>query len=70
MIKTKIPKQDSDYIEIYAKALKKNPKYFKQQKMLIESQLKISREIFRKRFKTGKKFEINARKYLKNTGRI
>ncbi len=68
--KTKVPKENIDYVEFYAKALKNNSKYFKQQKMLIESQLKSSKEIFKKRFGTGETFKLNAREYLKNTGRL
>ena len=41
---------DMDYVELYAKTLKNNPELFKQQKILIESQLKASRELFLKRF--------------------
>jgi len=62
--------KDIDYVEIYAKAIKNNPKYFEQQKVLIESQLKSSKELFKKRFGAGKKFEFNARKYLKNIGKL
>ena len=69
-IKIKDLKDSIEYVEIYAKALKKNPENFKQQKMLIESQLNTSRQIFRKRFGTGETFRMNARKYLKNVGRL
>lgn len=58
---------DMDYITLYAKALKKDNSLFNQQKKLIYSQMKISREIFAKRF--GKKnFKENARKYLRGVG--
>lgn len=67
---TKVPKCDFDYIKIYAINLNKNPKLFAQQKMLIESQLKASRELFKKRFGTKEIFKINARRYLKSIGKI
>jgi hypothetical protein len=66
---SKIPKTDMDYVEIYAENLKTNPELFKQQKMLIESQMKSSRSFFQNRFK-GKDFKIEARKYLKDRGLI
>lgn len=56
-------KTDLDYVEFYANKLKLDNSIFKQQKKLIESQLKSSSDIFRKKF--GKNFKINARKYLK-----
>ena len=65
-----IPKTDLDYVELFANKLKKDNSLFKQQKMLIESQLHSSAELFRKRFGTGKIFKINARKYLKEIGLI
>lgn len=69
-LKVIIPKESLDYIEIYAKALKENPKHFKEQKMLIESQLNSSKELFMKRFGKGKIFRFNARRYLENIGRL
>jgi hypothetical protein len=60
----KVPITDMDYVELYAKSLKNNPDLFKQQKMLIESQLKASRELFMKRF-GEKDFKIKAREYLR-----
>ncbi len=65
-----IPKNNLDYVKSYAKALKKNPQYFKQQKMLIEIQLRSSRQVFRNKFGEGEEFKTNARKYLKNTGKL
>ena len=59
-----------DYARLYVQKLKVDNRLFKQQKMLIESQLKSSRELFRKRFGTGETFKVNARKYLKNMGMI
>ena len=58
-------KTDKDYVEFYAKKLKEDNSIFKQQKVLIESQLKGSSSLFRKKFGTGEKFKTNARKYLK-----
>ncbi len=60
----KIPKIDKDYVEIYALELKKNPKLFKQQKILINSQIQSSRSFFKNLFK-GKDFKKEAREYLK-----
>ena len=58
-------KRNLDYVILYANELKKNNSLFKQQKMLIESQLRANREIFRKRFGKGNVFKINAREYLR-----
>lgn len=58
-----VPQSDLDYVVLYAEALKKNSSLFEQQKMLIESQMKGSRELFKNRF--GKNFKKEARKYLK-----
>jgi hypothetical protein len=65
-----IPIKDSDYVVLYAERLKNDNSLFKQQKMLIESQLKSSSAIFGKMFGKGDSFKINARKYLKNIGLI
>mgnify|MGYP001254374091 CR=1 len=59
-----IPETDMDYIELYANKLKKDNSLFKQQKMLIESQLRSSSMLFRKMF-GSENFKANARKYLK-----
>lgn len=56
---------DKDYITFYAKKLKKDNSVFKQQKVLIESQLNGSSSLYKKRFGIGNKFKTNARKYLK-----
>ena len=65
----KIPVTDMDYVELYAEKLRKDNSLFKQQKMLIESQLHSSEDIFKKRF-GEKNFKENARKYLKEIGLI
>ena len=62
-----IPKTDKDYIQLYAEALKKNSELFKQQKMLIDSQIKASRSLF-KNFGKEEEFKLNARRYLKGVG--
>jgi hypothetical protein len=59
-----------DYVELYAKKLLHDPSLFKDQKMLIDSQIKSSRELFRKRFGEGEEFKKNARIYLKEMGMI
>jgi len=64
-----IPATDLDYIEFYADKLKNNNSLFKQQKILIESQLHGSSDLFRKMFGI-KNFKINARKHLKGIGLI
>lgn len=61
---------DLAYVELYAKALRKDNSLFKQQKMLIESQLQSSRDTFRNMFGTGEEFKRNARKYLRGIGLI
>jgi hypothetical protein len=57
-----------DYVTLYAEKLKKDNSIFKQQKMLIESQMQSSKEIFQNMF--GSNFKANARKYLKDIGMI
>jgi|TARA_Y100000310_G_C20681459_1_gene816206 hypothetical protein len=64
-----IPRTDLDYIELYANKLKKDNSLFKQQKMLIESQLHSSSDLFKNMFGTNN-FKINARKHLKSIGLI
>ena len=64
------PRTDLDYIELYANKLKIDNSLFKQQKMLIESQLHGSSDLFRKMFGTQKSFKINARKHLREIGLI
>ncbi len=59
-----------DYVELYAEKLKNNNELFFQQKKLIESQLRSSSEIFRKRFGVGEEFKKKAREYLKSIGLI
>ena len=56
---------DSDYVKLYAKKMSENNSYFKQQKMLIDSQIKASSLIFKKKFGQGVEFKINAREYLR-----
>ncbi len=63
-----VPLTNEDYVVFYARKLKDNKELFKQQKKLIESQMKSSREIFRKKF--GRNFKENARKYLREIGII
>ncbi|MEK6850769.1 MAG: hypothetical protein AABX85_04295 [Nanoarchaeota archaeon] len=56
---------DLDYVKFYAKKLSENNSYFKQQKMLIDSQINASSLLFKKKFGQGNQFKINARKYLR-----
>ena len=58
---------DLGYVELYAKKMKVDNSYFKQQKILIESQIKASSIIFRNKFGRGEMFKNNARKYLRLT---
>jgi len=60
---------DADYIELYANKLKEDNTIFKQQKLLIESQMHSSKATFKNKFGT-KNFKENARKYLKEVGLI
>ncbi len=59
------PLNDVDYVELYALKLREDNRFFRQQKIIIESQMKSSKEIFRRKFGSGKRFRINARAYLK-----
>ena len=61
-----IPKNDLDYVKLYATMLKEDCNLFEQQKKLIESQLHGSSSLFKKMFGKGDTFKINARKYLKD----
>jgi len=63
------PETRTDYIEFYANKLNEDAFFFKQQKKLINSQLRASSSLFRKRF-SGTDFKIKARKYLKGIGLI
>lgn len=60
---------DLDYVELYAKKLKEDNQLFKQQKILIESQMHSSASIFKNMF-GNKNFKENARKYLRKIGLI
>ena len=62
------PTTDMDYVELFAQKLKANANLFRQQKMLIESQLHSSWELFGKMFGTGEGFKTKARSYLKGLG--
>ena len=64
------PRTDLDYVEFYANKLKMDNSLFRQQKILIESQLHGSSDLFRKMFGTKNNFKINARKHLKGIGLI
>lgn len=57
-----------DYVILYAEKLKKNNKFFNQQKELIESQIEASSSLFKNAF--GQDFKANARKYLRGIGLI
>ena len=59
------PKTDLDYVELYARKLKDDNIFFKQQKKLIESQLKSSSSLFRNMFGEVN-FKQKARKYIKS----
>ena len=59
-------KSDLDYVVLYAEKLKRDNSLFVQQKKLIESQLKSSSDLTKKRF--GKDFKENVRKYLRAIG--
>jgi hypothetical protein len=64
------PLTDLDYIKFYAKKLKENNRYFKQQKDLIDSQFQASKSLFRKKLGTKERFKINARAYLKASNNL
>ena len=60
------PTNDLDYVEFYAKQLKNDNRFFKQQKSIIESQIKASSSLFRNI--PGRDFKKEARKYLRSVG--
>ena len=59
-----------DYIKIYAEKLKEDNSLFRQQKMLIESQLQGSSQIFRSMLGDGDDFKQKARAYLRKVRMI
>ncbi len=61
------PKTDMDYVVLYAEKLKTDNSLFKQQKKLIESQLRGSHSLFRNMF-SGKDFKKNTGEYLRERG--
>lgn len=63
-----VPKTNLDYVEMYAKKLKTDNSLFSQQKILIESQIKISQSFFINSF--GENFKEKAREYLRKRGLI
>ncbi|MDP3990383.1 MAG: hypothetical protein Q8Q01_04215 [archaeon] len=56
-----------DYVSFYAKKLREDNKFFIQQKMLIDSQIKASSSLFKNRF-SEKNFKKESRKYLRSIG--
>lgn len=66
----KIPKTDMDYVEYYANKLKTDNNLFKQQKMLIDSQIIASRSLFKRMFSPKVDYKKNARKYLRSINLI
>ncbi len=60
--------KDLDYVELYAKKIKRDNSLFKQQKKLIESQLRSSSSLFKNMFSGN--FKSNAREYLKHRGLV
>ncbi len=66
--KTVVSKIDLDYVELYARKLKEDNTIFKLQKLLIESQMHASADIFKNWFGADQEFRLNARKYLKQIG--
>ncbi len=58
------PSKRSDYVRMYAEMLKEDNRLFRQQKMIIESQMKMSSSLFRNMF-GRKNFKKRAREYLR-----
>jgi hypothetical protein len=56
--------KEIDYVKIYAKSMKNDNTFFKQQKVLIESQMKASSSLFKSKIKNKRQ----AREYLKKVG--
>lgn len=65
----KRPLSDLDYVVIYAEKMKEDNSLFKQQKVLIESQLQGSHSLFKNAFSEGD-FKTLAREYLRKVGLI
>ncbi|MFH1649203.1 MAG: hypothetical protein ABIA93_01505 [Candidatus Woesearchaeota archaeon] len=60
----KTPKTREDYVEYYSEILARDNKGFAQHRMIINSQIKSSREVFSNKF-NGKDFKEQARRYLR-----
>jgi hypothetical protein len=65
----KKPIKDLDYVELYAEKMKEDNSLFKQQKVLVESQLLGSSSLFKNMFSEGD-FKVLAREYLRKVGLI
>ena len=61
--------KEFDFVTFFAKKLKNDNTLYEQQKVLIESQMKSSKEFFKNNF-NGKNFKKEARDYLKAVGKI
>jgi hypothetical protein len=61
-------KKDIDFVVYYAEKLKEDNKFFQQQKVFLESQIKASKSIFSAW--QGRDFKKRARKYLAGRGII
>ena len=62
-----------DYVVFYAEMMQRDNRYFKQQKMLIDSQIQASRSLYMNMFKkhgTADDFKKSARDYLRQLGII
>jgi len=57
----------TDYVELYAKKLRKDNTIFAEQKRFIEAQLQGSASLFRKMCR-GRDFKACAREYLRGVG--
>ena len=55
--------KEIDYVELFANRIREDNSIFKQQKRLIEAQIKSSSSLFKNMF--NKNFKAQAREYLK-----
>jgi hypothetical protein len=58
------PVEDIDYVVLFSNKLKEDSRFFKDHTKFINSQIRLSRELFKRRFGEGDEFKRNARDYL------
>jgi len=71
IIVSKVPVSDGDYVILFAEKLRDDNSYFKDHKMIIDSQISSSRSLFNDKFSEELKngnFKDSVRKFLQEIG--